>query len=393
GSSDDWETDKVNGYFNLSRNSAMMALMPSCAYAYRRGMIAKANQMLRLAYAPNDYLLLPKYDNGGWAGPALFPPKLALQHAIRTETFDSATPMNFSSFPPGPANPYVSDTGEIIWNTNGLLAVNTPQFVGATGFLQDYANHQIGALTLKRVSDFGALTWVSLTDDSLHKAKLSLITLSSKLQNSGMVWDGIHTVHDQWGRSPTQIYPLSATLQLYLQADSLHVYPLDTWGREKAEYVAYLPVQPNVFEITLDQNQTPTLWFGIEKFGEGVPTAVSENAENLPHKFSLEQNYPNPIWSEAASLATGGGNPATLIRFSIATAGLVSLKVYDLHGREVAALVNEIMQPGRYDRVLEARKLPASGVYFYRLQVTPRRADASSRGKSFVETKKLLLLK
>jgi hypothetical protein len=381
GFSDDWETDKVSGYFNISRNSAMMALMPSCAYAYREGMIATANQMLRIAYAPNDYLLLPKYDNGGWQGPILFPQKLALQHAIRTETFDSATPMDFSNFPPAPANPYVSDTREIIWNTNGLLSVNAPQFIGATGFLQDYANHRIGALTLKRVSDFGALTWVSLTDDSLPKAKLSLITLSSKLQNSGMVWDGIRTVHDQWGRPPTLMYPLRATLQLHVQADSLHVHPLDNWGRERAESVACFPVQPNVFEITLDQKQTPTLWFGIEKFGEGAPTAVLENAESLPQEFSLEQNYPNPF------------SPTTHIRFSIAAAGWASLKVYDLHGREVAALVNEIMQPGRYDRVLETHQLPASGVYFYRLQVTPRRADASSRGKSFVETKKLLLIK
>jgi hypothetical protein len=177
------------------------------------------------------------------------------------------------------------------------------------------------------------------------------------------------------------MYPLRATLQLHVQADSLHVHPLDNWGRERAESVACFPVQPNVFEITLDQKQTPTLWFGIEKFGEGAPTAVLENAESLPQEFSLEQNYPNPF------------SPTTHIRFSIAAAGWASLKVYDLHGREVAALVNEIMQPGRYDRVLETHQLPASGVYFYRLQVTPRRADASSRGKSFVETKKLLLIK
>jgi len=208
-----------------------------------------------------------------------------------------------------------------------------------------------------------------------------LITLSSKLQNSGMVWDGVHTVHDQWGRPPTQIYPLSATLQLCVQADSLHVYPLDTWGRETVEFVVYLPAQPNVFEITFDQNQTPTLWFGIEKFGEGVTTVVSGNKENPSYNFSLEQNYPNPF------------NPTTHIRFSIAATGQVSLKVYDLDGREVAALVNEIMQPGKYDRVLEIHQLSASGVYFYRLQVTPRHGEAANHQESFVETRKLLLLK
>lgn len=78
-------------------------------------------------------------------------------------------------------------------------------------------------------------------------------------------------------------------------------------------------------------------------------------AEVQPVSFRLMQNYPNPF------------NPATNIEFQIANFGLVTLKVFDLLGREVATLVNEVMQPGGYERVFEAQGL-ASGVYLYRLE-------------------------
>ena len=112
----------------------------------------------------------------------------------------------------------------------------------------------------------------------------------------------------------------------------------------------------------------------------GIILAVKDEY-GLPLTYSLEQNYPNPF------------NPKTDIRYQIAPArpdesgqsggdgGFVSLKIYDVLGREVATLVNEVKPPGIYSVSWNANGFP-SGVYFYRLQV-----------KSFVETKKLLLLK
>ena len=97
----------------------------------------------------------------------------------------------------------------------------------------------------------------------------------------------------------------------------------------------------------------------------GVPAAV----QDLPSAYQLSQNYPNPF------------NPETRIEFSIVEGGAVRLTVYDILGREVAALVNEPMPPGRYRVNWSAGTLP-TGVYFYRLQ-----------SGAFMETKKLLLLK
>jgi len=93
-----------------------------------------------------------------------------------------------------------------------------------------------------------------------------------------------------------------------------------------------------------------------------------------PEKFELSQNYPNPF------------NPATNIRFQIAKAGLVTLKIYDVLGREVRALVNEKLAADFHTFVWDGRNqngvLVSSGIYFYRMV----------SGK-FIETKRMLLMK
>jgi len=100
-----------------------------------------------------------------------------------------------------------------------------------------------------------------------------------------------------------------------------------------------------------------------------VTTAVGQNELAGPTGFSLSQNYPNPF------------NPVTVIKYSIKDAGMVSLKVYDILGQEVATLVNNAQTPGLYEVEFNAQNL-TSGIYFYRLTVG-----------SFSETKKLLFLK
>ncbi len=97
-------------------------------------------------------------------------------------------------------------------------------------------------------------------------------------------------------------------------------------------------------------------------------TAV-EQLNQIPTQFSLSQNYPNPF------------NPSTNISYTLNKAGIVRLSVYDVLGREIAVLVNEVQGPGSYQIPFIANNL-SSGIYFYRLQAN-----------SNVMTKKMLLLK
>ncbi|MBI5403409.1 MAG: T9SS type A sorting domain-containing protein [Ignavibacteriae bacterium] len=91
--------------------------------------------------------------------------------------------------------------------------------------------------------------------------------------------------------------------------------------------------------------------------------------QNIPNEYKLSQNYPNPF------------NPSTLISYSLPKNGLVSLKVYDILGKEIATLVNENKNVGIYDVRFNADNL-SGGVYFYRIMVN-----------NFTETKKFILIK
>lgn len=89
--------------------------------------------------------------------------------------------------------------------------------------------------------------------------------------------------------------------------------------------------------------------------GTGIPAAGIVDGQ-IPLKFALNQNYPNPF------------NPSTTIAFALAEDAAVSLKIYDLTGREVAALAdNESLRAGNYLRVWNAAQMP-TGVYLCRIQ-------------------------
>lgn len=110
--------------------------------------------------------------------------------------------------------------------------------------------------------------------------------------------------------------------------------------------------------------------FFIDDVLVDVKTAVADQERSVPTNFTLNQNYPNPF------------NPSTKISFALPSAQEVTLKVFDLTGKEVAALLDNERKPaGVHEMIFNAHQLP-SGVYLYRLEA----------GKS-VEMKKMLLVR
>ena len=109
---------------------------------------------------------------------------------------------------------------------------------------------------------------------------------------------------------------------------------------------------------------------GLSVFKEGGVVSVKEiPSKNIPKEFILFQNYPNPF------------NPVTNINFSLPAKSFVSLKVFDLIGREVATFVSQEKSAGTYQVTFNASRLP-SGIYFYRLIAG-----------TFTQAKKMLVLK
>jgi hypothetical protein len=109
-------------------------------------------------------------------------------------------------------------------------------------------------------------------------------------------------------------------------------------------------------------------------------TVDVDNIPGVPDNFSLSQNYPNPF------------NPSTKISYSVASLSKVSLKVYDILGREVVTLVNEEKPAGKYEVNFSATggaTSLASGVYIYRIAIHSDKLQAGD----FVSSKKMILLK
>ena len=102
----------------------------------------------------------------------------------------------------------------------------------------------------------------------------------------------------------------------------------------------------------------------VEKYTTGV-----EGESYLPSCFIVNQNYPNPF------------NPSTTISYQLPQDRVVSLKIYDVLGKEIATLVHEKQFAGKYEVTWDASGV-ASGVYFYRLEAG-----------NFISTKKLVLLR
>lgn len=109
---------------------------------------------------------------------------------------------------------------------------------------------------------------------------------------------------------------------------------------------------------------------GVFRYGDALVN-ITQWFNTTPEEFELSQNYPNPF------------NPTTTIQFAIPRSGKVSLKIYDITGREIAVLINEMdLNPGTVKQTFDGNGL-ASGVYFYSLFI-----DGSIAG-----TKKMVLVK
>jgi photosystem II stability/assembly factor-like uncharacterized protein len=188
-----------------------------------------------------------------------------------------------------------------------------------------------------------------------------------KTVNGGASWDYINTNMNDW---QNQISFASNTIGYSVGGGGL-LKTTDagySWAHEINNRVFYAVDAPNVNTAYFCGFQGV-----IYKFdkNDSTTSAQEQILNSIPKQFLLQQNYPNPF------------NPSTSIQYAISSTQFVTLKVYDLLGREVATLVNEEKPAGSYNAQFTINNVQlSSGIYFYKLQAG-----------DFVETKKMILLK
>lgn len=140
------------------------------------------------------------------------------------------------------------------------------------------------------------------------------------------------------------------------------------------EYEPY-PLRYKVVAVDMFEDESVPSDFtsatGLKPTGSSIDPGNNDNIINnkIPKEFELSQNYPNPF------------NPATRINYALPKQAFVTLKIYDITGREIKVLANEFKHAGYYTVDFNGSSL-ASGVYFYRIQ-----------SGDFVQSKRMVLLK
>ena len=147
-----------------------------------------------------------------------------------------------------------------------------------------------------------------------------------------------------------------------------------TWTEQSFDITQYVNASTQLkirFRITSDGNTLGQGWWvdDIKLTNYCLGLVGVHGKTSIPKTFAMAQNYPNPF------------NPVTVIKYQVPQPVAVSIKVFDVLGKEIAALVNEKKEPGYYEASFDGSSL-ASGLYFYRIEAG-----------NFVETKKMMLIK
>jgi photosystem II stability/assembly factor-like uncharacterized protein len=286
-------------------------------------------------------------------------------------------------------------------------------------FFNDNVGCAVGGMGFITVTTDGGVTWISRTSNTSHNLHGVFVASSTKAWAVGDA-GSIFTTSNDFNNWSAQTSPVTSTLRSVVFSDTLNGYILGenetilkttnggiTWSLSQSPGSSLNAMKfinsnegwavGNSGKI-FKTNNGGVKWMSQESgistnllsldflnsydgiaVGDGgivlttknggTTTSVGQAGISLPTTIKLEQNYPNPF------------NPVTNLSFSIPKRSFVSVKVYDLLGREVSTIISEEMSAGIYTKQWNAVGFP-SGVYFYRLQAG-----------SYIETKKLVLLK
>jgi hypothetical protein len=304
------------------------------------------------------------------------------------------------------AAPASLDFGSVVWTTTKQIQVlltntgiNPAQISGITG--------TTGFFTA--VPATGSIPVSSSMQITVSFTPTLLGAFTDTLRVTGGVAGGLFKIPVR-GQSPVPVLastttsldfgdvPLTSpkTLQFTLSNSSINPVVLEALGNTHPQYY----VEPSSGTVPPSGSLLVNVTFSPSTYGVIRDTIlVISNASVSPFRVTLRGNSPNPLAVEDAGGETPARymllqnypnpfNPSTTITFALPQASVVSLRVYNLIGREIATLAEGLLPAGQYRRIWDARK-QAAGTYFSRLMAVPEGRNA----EPFVELRKLILLK
>ncbi|KAB7646283.1 hypothetical protein [Polymorphobacter fuscus] len=259
----------IADHFDITLDPVKMAQMPAGAIIFLRGDVAAAKTTLTRSYSTeqiNESARLPRADMPYFT-PG-FEMMIPLVHGSRVACLDCK-----SSLPaPLPAaNPLVSDTGELRWQTDagkdGIVSVDTPRSQALVGFVSANPGVQTRNLGAADVRNrFASITLSSLDGKPMHLSNRMLLTTTGKVENSGTKWDERRAMLTDWGTAPTVIEPITGWIQLkdLEGAVGVSAQPLDGAGRPIGKAIGGKMIEPG-WEIAVGTPATTSYLVTVER--------------------------------------------------------------------------------------------------------------------------------
>ena len=321
----DWDKNVVDGYFDIHTNPVLMSAFPLFSHAFRKNLIKPASEVFPVDYSYRDILDMPVGAENPWS--FHLPYDKDYGYTTRMElSFDNQADFDPSTLPPAPASPFALPGGEIYWDREGLFTINTPQLASLTGYLGDFSGTATDMMILEEGSDFAGVHWLSLTGQSLDSTERSVLNISTRFMNTGMIWDGTTTVHSNWGSKPVLFCPAEMTLKLKTRFPWLRICRLDENCQVDSSISHLLKTGEDGYaSFSFDLHKDRTLWYGI---GEGEPshdaslTGIKVNGVPLvgfhPDTLHYEVELPGDA-VELPELSATASHPGATVKISDAT--------------------------------------------------------------------------
>ncbi len=249
-------------HFDFAKDAVKLNQIAAGALMFLRGDVHTAKQTLARSYSHEQVLAslrMTYWKEQPYFTPG-FPLTLPLIHGVRVSSFDGPPTGAFAA---APTNNLASDTSEIVWRASGkgtgLVVVDTPRSQALIGFLAT----QGGAtknLRAEMRTPFTAITLGALDAKPIASAGRLLVTVGSRMMNSGMTWNENKTSLENWGNAPARLEPLAGKLifQGLEKASAVTAQPLDGDG---APLGAPIKLARANNTWTLDLGQPATPWY------------------------------------------------------------------------------------------------------------------------------------
>ena len=207
-----------------------------------------------------------------------------------------------------------------------------------------------------------------------YSYEINSIKQTVTLPNTAKVYMGLYFQTRASTTSECAGLWVGAQIRVYVAGQVLSDQYLCNYNAVNAWTFGYFDISAaagQTIEIGFRADAANSVWSYIYLDDVSIFTSLTgiEDKKDRPQNFTLAQNFPNPF------------NPMTSIEYSVVQSQNVTIKVFNVLGKEVAVLVNEKKEPGTYIAEFKTNGLP-SGLYFYRMETG-----------GFVQTKKMILLK